>query len=180
MNLREFDSTHFSRGRNWGVQASWLLASTLVESAIPGSSWRAALLRAFGATIGKRVTIKPGVKVKFPWRLRVGSDTWIGEKAWIDNLVDVSVGSNCCISQGVYVCTGNHDWSSPSFDLRTSGVVIADCVWLAAMTVVGPGVAVGEGAVLVIGSVARSDLNSWTVYAGNPATPVSSRRVRDA
>lgn len=86
------------------------------------SGVKVALLQAFGAKVGQRVRIKPGVRVKFPWRLTVGDHVWIGEDTWIDNLDEVTIESNVCISQGVYLCTGNHDWGHPHFALRTGPI----------------------------------------------------------
>ena len=97
-----------------------------VSSSIPGSAHRCFLLRAFGAKIGRGVNIKPRVKVKFPWRLIVGNHSWIGEAVWIDNLAEVEIGANCCVSQGAYLCTGSHDWNSRKFTLITKPIRVED------------------------------------------------------
>jgi putative colanic acid biosynthesis acetyltransferase WcaF len=151
-----------------------------VASWIPGSFHRCFLLRAFGARIGERVTIKPGVRIKFPWRLDVGDDSWLGENVWIDNLAPVQIGSNCCISQGAYICTGNHDWDSSTFDLRVKPVAVGNCAWLGAQSTVGPGVTIGAGAVLSMRSLATSDLAPWGIYRGYPAEFVRQRKIRAA
>src|SRR5690348_15285736 len=108
-NLSAFDNSWYNPGRSRLVRAVWLIAGLplLRSTWIPGSRFRALLLRLFGAHVGDNVVIKPGVRVKYPWRLWVGNNTWIGEDAWIDNLAAVCVGSNVCISQGAYLCTGN-------------------------------------------------------------------------
>lgn len=152
-----------------------MLDAALVRSRVPGCSHRRLILRAFGALIGKRVVFKPGVRIKFPWRLEIGDDSWIGEDVWIDNLALVQIGANCCISQGVYICTGSHDWQMPTFDLIVKPVKIEDGAWLASRSIVGPGIIVGEGAVLSLGSVATSDLASWGIYQGVPAILVKHR-----
>jgi putative colanic acid biosynthesis acetyltransferase WcaF len=178
MELDRFDKTRFDRGRSRVIEACWLVVQALlVSSWIPGSAHRRALLALFGARIGTGVVLKPGLRVKFPWRLRIGDHTWIGENAWIDNLALVTIGSHCCLSQGVYVCTGNHDWSRKSFDLLTMPVTIHDHAWLAAKSVVAPGVVIGEGAILSLGSVATSDLKEWQVYQGVPAVAVHPRTL---
>lgn len=133
----------------------------------------------FGAKIGQGVEIKSGVKVKFPWRLEVADHSWIGEDVWIDNLATVRIGANCCISQGAYLCTGSHDWSRSSFDLIIRSIDVRDGAWIAARAVVAPGVTIGEGAVLSLGSVAASDLAPWTVHAGVPAKPIRPRTVAE-
>lgn len=168
--LRRFDNSQFCRGRPRLVELLWLITSALfIESKLPGSAHRRLFLRLFGARVGKRVAIKPGVRVKFPWRLCIGSDSWIGEDVWIDNLDHVVIGDNCCLSQGAYICTGSHNWNSPSFDLITQSISIRDGAWIAARASVAPGVVVGEGAVLSMGSVGTINLEPWSVYQGVPA-----------
>jgi putative colanic acid biosynthesis acetyltransferase WcaF len=177
MKLSEFDNRAFERGRPSWVEACWrVLEGLLFASWLPGSGWRAGLLRLFGARIGRGVVIKPRVRVKFPWRLEVGDHSWIGESVWIDNLAPVRIGHDCCLSQGAYLCTGSHDWVARRFDLVVKPITIADRAWLAAGSRLAPGVAVGEGAVLGLGAVATGDLQPWTIYAGNPAVPVRERR----
>jgi putative colanic acid biosynthesis acetyltransferase WcaF len=178
VRLDLYSSRGFSRGRSVFSEAVWLVAQALfVTSPVPGSRFRVWLLRRFGARIGQRVTIKPGVRIKFPWRLHVGDDVWIGESVWIDNLTDVTIGNHCCLSQGVYLCTGNHDWSRPSFDLVVQPIHVESQAWLAARSVIAPGVTVQEGAVLGLGSVAVHDLQAWQVHFGSPALPVRPRLV---
>jgi putative colanic acid biosynthesis acetyltransferase WcaF len=160
------------------VEAAWLVTQALlVASALPGSRWRTLILRCFGARIGSGVVLRPRLRVKFPWRLEIGDHSWVGEAVWIDNLAPVRIAARCCISQGVYLCTGNHDWSSTRFDLVTAGIAIEDQVWLAARSVVGPGVRVAQGAVLGLGSTATGNLGAWQVHAGCPARPVKPRRL---
>ncbi|MDD5226633.1 MAG: WcaF family extracellular polysaccharide biosynthesis acetyltransferase [Candidatus Omnitrophica bacterium] len=156
----------------------YFLGAGLLRSGwLPFSGLKTACLRLFGATLGKRVVIKPGVRVKYPWKLKIGDHSWIGEDAWIDNLDRVSIGKNVCISQGVYLCTGNHDWSDPAFGLKTAPIVIEDQCWLAAKSVVGPGVTVGQGAVLALGGVTTKSLEPMKVYSGNPAQVVAERKA---
>jgi putative colanic acid biosynthesis acetyltransferase WcaF len=177
MRLDRFSSAGFSRGAPRVVEALWLAANGLLLSSwLPGSGWRVKLLRAFGADVGQGVVMKPGIRVKFPWRLQVGDNSWIGESVWIDNLADVRIGANVCISQWAYFCTGSHDWSSPNFDLVTKSIVVHDKAWVAASATVGPGVVVGEGAVLGLASSTSKDLSPWTIYAGSPAQPVGIRK----
>lgn len=166
----------YSRGRSTLTLVLWsVFDALLVSSWLPGSWHRRALLRAFGAEIGRNVVIKPRTRVKFPWKLEVGDHSWIGESVWIDNLAPVTIGEDACLSQGVYLCTGSHDWSRPSFDLIVKPIEVGDGAWIAAGAVVGPGVQVGSGAVLTVASVATTNLNSNSVYRGNPAEKITER-----
>jgi len=177
MRLDSFRNDSFDRGAPALKELLWLVVGALlVGSWLPGSSWRIGLLRLFGAKLGKDVVIKPGFRVKFPWRLVVGNHCWLGERTWVDNLVLVHLGEHVCISQGAYLCTGSHDWSKESFDLIAEPISIASHSWLGARSIVGPGVSVGEGAVLTLGSVATRDLSAWTIHMGVPANPVKERK----
>lgn len=177
MNLAEYDNSWYKPGRPLWVQAAWFFVGLplLRCSIIPSSGFRRMLLRWFGAVVGSHVVIKPGVRVKYPWRLRIGDYSWIGEDVWLDNLGDVEIGSNVCISQGAYLCTGNHDWKDPAFGLRVSGIRIDDRAWIGAKAVICPGVAVGEGSIAAAGSVVVGSMSPFDVYAGNPAARRSSR-----
>lgn len=179
VSLASFDSSDFSRGRGSLVESLWLVSQWLfVSSWIPGSAHRRWLLQLFGAHVGKGVCIKPRFRVKFPWRLSISDNTWLGEGVWIDNLVEVEIGADCCISQDVYLCTGSHDWTKPTFDLVTKRLSIDDGSWICARAAVAPGVKIGRGAVLTMGSLAASDLKPWTVYQGVPARPLYARTIK--
>ena len=156
----------------------YFLGSPLVESYwLPISSIKVRILRLFGASIGQGVRIKSGVRVKFPWRLSVGNHVWIGEDTWIDNLAPVVLEDHVCLSQGVYLCTGNHDWNHPDFKLIPAPIHIEESSWIAAKSVIGPGVTIGRGAVITLGGVTGRSLESMMIYAGNPAQPIKKRTM---
>jgi putative colanic acid biosynthesis acetyltransferase WcaF len=136
------------------------------------------LLRIFGARIGKGVVIKPNVNVKYPWALEVGDYTWIGENVWIDNLVMVKIGKNCCLSQGSYILTGNHNYKKVTFDLVVKRVTMEDGSWLGAKAILCPGITMKEHSLLAVGSVAVSDLEAYGIYQGNPAVKVRERIIQ--
>ena len=113
--------------------------------------------------------IKPGVRVKYPWLFEAGENCWLGEDRWIDNLAPVKLGSNVCVSQGAYFCTGNHDWSDPSFGLIVRPIHVGDGAWIGAKAVIGPGAEIGECAVVAAGSVVSRRIPALEIYGGNPA-----------
>ncbi len=179
MRLDKYTVGNYSPGAPLWQQITWYyLGAPLVGSYwVVGSGFKCWLLRCFGAQIGKNVCIKPGVKIKFPWRLVVGDFVWLGENCWIDNVSLVTIDSHSCISQDVYLCTGNHDWNSPSFQLKDTPIHIEESCWIAARSAIGPGVTMQRGAVLCLGSVAGRSLEPMTIYAGNPAVPIKLRQI---
>ena len=110
-------------------------------------------MRLFGARIGSSCRIKPGFRLKFPWRFVVGDHCWLGESAWVDNLAPVIIGDRVCISQGVYICTGNHDFRSTTFDLKLGSIYIESDVWVASFSILCPGTHLGSSCVIFAGSV---------------------------
>jgi len=182
VSLRNYDNSWYSPGRSAAWRAAWLfLGLPLMRASwITSSALRVALLRAFGARIGDRVVIKPGVNIKYPWHVEIGDDCWIGEESWIDSLTTVQIGSNVCISQGAYLCTGNHDWSDPAFGLKVAPIRLMDGAWAGAKCILAPGAILGEGAVAAAGSVVSGHIPAYEIYAGNPAVFVKRRVIRTA
>ncbi len=139
------------------------------SSYLPGTYWRKLILRIFGAKIGIGGKIKTNIKISEPWHLSIGDHCWIGENVWIDNLALVKIGNRVCISQGVYLCTGNHNFKKDLFDLILENIVIEDDCWIAAKSVVAPGSILKRGSVSFLGSVVSGILQEDGIYRGNPA-----------
>lgn len=171
VDIRTFDPGNYDCGRPFWFRTVWFLIGNpaLRATWLPFSGPRRALLRLFGAKVGKGVLIRPGVRVKNPWLLSVADYAMLGEDVWIDNLAPVDIGAHACLSQAAYLCTGNHDWSSMSFRYRLGAISIGDGAWVGARAVVGPGVTVGKCAVLTLGSIAVKSLGPFEIHAGNPA-----------
>lgn len=143
------------------------------ETSLPWpSGLRAALLRLFGAHVGDGVVIRAKVNITFPWRVRIGSNTWIGEEVLILSLAMVEIAESVCISQRAFICTGSHDYSKPAFDLVTKPVTIRRGAWIAAQAFIAPGVEVGEGSVVAAGSVVLENVAPRVLVRGNPAAVV--------
>ncbi len=155
----------------------YIIAEILVNSMIPGSKWRVILLRLFGAKIGKNITIKPYVKIKYPWKLSIGDNVWIGEYVWIDNLAEVKIGNNVCISQDAMLLCGNHNYKKTSFDLIVRGITIEDGAWVGAKSVVCPGVIIKSHTVITVGSIVIQSTEPYSIYQGNPAVKIRDRKI---
>ena len=178
-DLSSYNNSPFHPGGSALKRLLWFYINAvfLKSSLLPSSRFKVFCLRLFGARIGKGVTIKPGVNVKYAWHLAVGDQTWIGENVWIDCLVPVNVGSNVCISQGAMLLTGSHNYKKTAFDLMTAGITLENGVWIGAGAIVNLGVTAASHAVLTSGSVATKNLDAYAVYQGNPAIKVHSRTI---
>ena len=143
----------------------------------PSSSIKLFWLKCFGAKIGNGVVVKPSVNIKYPWKLKIGNHCWIGEDVWIDNLDEVTIGDHVCLSQGAFLICGNHNYKSTAFDLIVKPIHIESGAWIGSKSIVGPGVTVGSHAVLSLGSVASNNLDSFSIYRGNPAIKIKSRNI---
>lgn len=131
----------------------------------------------FGAKIGRNVVIKPKVNIKYPWKLSVGNHCWIGESVWIDNLDQVIIEDNVCLSQGAFLICGNHNYKTSSFDLMIAPITLKQGSWVGAKSIVGPGVTLESHAVLSLGSVASASLEAFSIYRGNPAIKIKERVI---
>ena len=172
-----WDFRHYSHG-DWTPGAGivrrsiWaVISASVFESGwVPFYGLKRWLLRCFGARVGQRVVIKPHVRIKFPWRLSIEDDVWIGQGVWIDNLANVSIGRQCCLSQGVYLCTGSHDFRRRDFELRCRPIELQHHVWCCARATVLPGTVIPEGSVVAAGSVVEPN----SIAPAQPADPSDS------
>ena len=155
----------------------WNLCHALLyrTSPRPFHAWRAMLLRLFGARLGPNCHFYPRSKVWAPWKLVCEDQVTLGDDAEIYNPATISLGSHAIVSQGAYLCGATHDYNDPAFPLIPCPMRLGAYSWICARASVAPGVDVGEGAVLGLGSVATRDLEPWTVYAGLPAVAVKQR-----
>jgi putative colanic acid biosynthesis acetyltransferase WcaF len=156
---------------------AWSVVWTLLyrPSPRPFHGWRAILLRTFGARIGQNCHFYPKSKIWAPWHLICDDQVTAADGAEIYNPCPMTFGSHAILSQDSYLCGATHDYDDPDFPLIAFAMQLGAYSWICARASVAPGVNVGEGAVLGLGSVATRDLDPWTVYAGVPAVKVKER-----
>ena len=135
------------------------------------------LLRIFGAKLTLGVMVYPSCRIFAPWNLSIGKYSCIGPNTTIYNKAPVVIGENCVISQGAYLCTASHDISKKSHDLITKPIIIKNRAWVAAEAFIGPGVTIGEGAVVGARAAVFKDVEPWTVVGGNPAKVIKKRVI---
>lgn len=162
------------------MRFAWGIADLLLfrPSLRPMHAWRAMVLRLFGAKLGANMRIYPGARIWAPWNLVCEDLVAIADGAIIYNPAPVRLGSHAIVSQEAYLCGATHDYEDPAFPFIAREIVLGPYAWVCARATVHPGVIVGEGAVLALGSVATRDLEPWTVHAGVPARRIKSRTMR--
>lgn len=158
----------------WGVV--WLML--VRPSPRPFHRWRALVLRLFGARLGRNVHVYPAVRIWAPWNLVIGDHVGIGDGVTLYSMAAITIGTRAVVSQGAHLCTGTHDYEDPRFQLRALPITIGNHAWICAEAFVGPGVQVGDGAVVGARAVAFRNVPAYTVVAGNPANHVKNRRFR--
>ncbi len=176
--LKSFDTNGFNAGAPAFKQLIWYFTSVFFfrSGLIPFSVVLVAILRAFGAKIGKDVRVKPFIHIKYPWRLELGDHSWLAE-CYIENLAPVIIQKNVCVSQKAMLLTGNHNYKKTSFDLIVKPILLEEGSWIGARAVVCPGVTVKSHAILTVGSVATKDLDAYSIYQGTPAAKIRNREI---
>ncbi len=176
-DLSKFTIGDYVAGPKWKVFIWHFVNYFIFNSALPWPYFtKQALLRLFGAKIGKGLVIKTKVRIKYPWRLSIGNHCWIGESVWIDNLENVAIGDNVCLSQGAMLLTGNHDYTLSDFPYKLGKIILEDGVWIGAKSIVCPGVVCKSHSILTVNSVATKELIQWKIYSGNPAVYIRERK----
>jgi len=178
-DLSKYDNSTYRSGANKIKEILWYFTNVIFfkNSFNPFNFIKIFLLKLFGAKVGKNTIIKPSVNIKYPWRLKLGNYVWVGENVWIDNLADVEIGDNCCISQGSMLLCGNHNYKKETFDLITGKIILEDGVWIGAKSIVCPNVICQSHSVLTVNSVATKNMEPLTIYVGNPAVKTKMRII---
>ncbi len=155
----------------WGLAYVFLFR----PSPIACHAWRRAILRLFGARVGRGVHPYPQCRIWAPWNLTLGDHSCLANGVECYSVAPVTLGAHATVSQRSHLCTATHDYNDPAFPLVFRPISIGPHAWVAAEAFVGPGVTVGEGAVIGARAVATKDVPPWAVVAGNPARIVKWR-----
>lgn len=148
------------------VSNSWQISSRL----------RVAALRLFGAEIGTGVLFRPRTRVKFPWKLHIGNNSWIGEGVWFHNQDHIYIGHDVVISQETFLTTGSHAHRR-DMALLTRPVHVEAGAWVTARCVVLGGSHIGRSALVGPMSVVSGAVDSNTIVGGSPLRVVGKRFV---
>ena len=176
-DLSKFKLPQNFRCRNaFTVQLWWLVQGTFFRMSPQFMyGFRRFLLRLFCAKIGKKVIIRPSVKITYPWKLSIGDSSWIGDDVDLYTLGNIEIGNNVVISQRSYLCSGSHDYLQIDFPIFEKKITIENQCWLATDVFVAPGITIKEGTVVGSRSSVYKDLPANKVCVGNPAKIIRER-----
>lgn len=182
VDLSRYDQGWFDRGRPGWYVLLWWLVQAIAFPISPHSAHgiRIALLKWFGAQIGKGVVIRPTARFTYPWKVEIGDHCWIGDDVVLYSLDRIQLGQHCVISQKSYLCTGSHDVQDPCFGLKTSPIELGNGVWIATDCFVGPGVQIGSNTVVGARSSVFGSLPAEYICVGSPCRPRSPRQMRSS
>lgn len=177
MDLSKFKVDKDFRGRSPFIVQLWWLVQALLVHPTPQFmyGWRRFWWKAFGAEIGNNVLIRPSARVTYPWKVKIGDNSWIGDRAELYSLGPIIVGNNAVISQDAYLCAATHDHNKSDFPLIQKAIFVKDEAWVAAGAFIAPGVTIGKGAIIGARSVVLEDVAEAQIWAGNPAKVIKNR-----
>ena len=175
--LNTFKLPENFRGKNaFVVQLWWIVQGTFFRMSPQFMyGFRRFLLRLFGAKIGKKVIIRPTVRITYPWKVSIGNYSMVGDDVVLYSLGDIEIGDNVVISQKSYLCTGSHDYLQIDFPIFAKKITIENQCWLATDVFVAPGITIKEGTVVGSRSSVYKDLPANKVCIGNPAKIIRER-----
>lgn len=169
------------RGKSKFIVQIWWIAQTIFFNYSPQVlyGWRRFLLRLFGAKIGKKVIIRPSVKITYPWKLEIGDYSWIGDNVELYTLGKILIGKNVVVSQKSYLCTGYHDYQKIKFPIYSDKIEIEDECWLATDVYISPGVRIGKGTVIGARSSVFKNIPGGKICVGSPVKIINERLTID-
>lgn len=167
----------------WGAPAWKVYLWTVVELIFvtnawqPSSALRVKALRLFGAKISEGVVFRPRTRVKFPWKLRIGRDSWIGEGVWFHNQDHIVIGHDVVLSQETFLTTGSHRHRT-DMGLITRPIHIDAGAWITSRCIVLGGTQVGLSALAKPGTVVSGLVEPFAIVSGPDCTVVGRRDLR--
>ena len=176
--LQKFANPHGLKNKVLRVLWGWVWLFLFRPSPRLLWGWRAALLRLFGARIAPGSRISASAQFWAPWNLSVGAGAAIGENVDCYCVAPITLGAKVNISKYSFLCSAAHDIHDPAGALTAAPIVIEDGAWVFADVFIGPGVTVGQGAVVGARASVFRDVAPWTVVGGNPARFLKNRELR--
>lgn len=139
-------------------------------------------------SIGQDTVVDSFVKIKpagGSGSVRIGSRCVINSGCVIYTGNGISIGDDVAIAANCTLAPVNHAFDDAGEPIKNQGflpsrggIVIGNDVWIGANCVILDGSVLGDGVVIAAGSVVRSRLSAYGVYAGAPLRLIKQRVLR--
>ena len=167
-----------NRIKNYGIDFVLFLLH-LVTLHVPFWSLRKSAMMIGGVQIGSGSTIHMGTKFFSPSGVRVGIDTIIGDRCFLDGRDTLSIGNHVDIASEVLIYNSEHDVNAEDFHAIVAPVTIHDYVFIGPRAIILPGVSIGKGAIVAAGAVVTKDVPEYAMVGGVPAKAIGERKLKD-
>lgn len=132
-------------------------------------------LRVFGIRIGRGSCIHRGCRFFHIGNFCIGEMSVVNWGCFIDNRRGIKIGNNVGVAHGVKIYTAGHNINSPKFEPNGKPVIIEDNAFIFSNAMIMPGVTIGNGAIVLAGSVVTKSVPSRKIVGGNPARVLRDR-----
>jgi acetyltransferase-like isoleucine patch superfamily enzyme len=151
-----------------------LAAVNLLHRLLP-FALRPLLYRLCRFEIARSATLQGGVRFFHVGRLTIGEGSIVNRGVYLDNRAGITIGRQVSIAHDARIYTMGHDVHDATFATKGQPVRIDDYAVVFAGAMIMPGVHLGEGAVVMAGSVVTKDVPPFRIVGGNPARDLGER-----
>ena len=131
----------------------------------------------------KHLGINPNINVGFissPSNVWVGDNVYLGPNYTIDARGGFKIGSGTRIAAKLTVYTSNHNFRNAEclpYDNKNviKPVNIGKNCWIGEGVMMNPGISLGDGVIVALGSVVTKSFPNYSIIGGNPAKLIKIR-----
>lgn len=131
-------------------------------------------------SIGKKVQFKGGGMIFHPENIILGDYVKIGENYFLMGIGGIEIGDGSRLGMNVSVHSGNHDFRNSSMIPYDKGHVkqkttIGKAVWIGSNVNILPGVTIGDGAIVGMGTTVSKNINPYEIVVGSGQRVIGAR-----
>jgi acetyltransferase-like isoleucine patch superfamily enzyme len=132
------------------------------------------------AHLGKPTYLHISATLHFPKGIRIGKYCRIGLNCHLDGEGGVTIGDGTILAPHVVILSSSHNYNQTQYlpynelDEKRPVTIGRGC-WLGWGVMIVPGVTIGDGAVIAMGSVVTKDVPAGALVGGNPAKIINER-----